>query len=62
MTPPDDVVIYLKYAMRVIGIGLVGPTKGVTIPKHLALLLMEKSSDWSFKPFETKQEEVEKDE
>lgn len=47
----EEVRLYNRLSVRVVGLGMVGPTKPVTVLKHLAELLIEKSSDWSLTPF-----------
>lgn len=59
MTIREEVELYNRLSVRVIGLGMVGPTKPVIVLKHLAKLLIEKSSDWSLTPFE-KEDEVTK--
>lgn len=58
MTKIIEVDLYCRIKNRVIGVGMVGPKIPVKVRKHLADLLMEKSSDWSLTPFEIKEEEM----
>lgn len=52
----EEVKLYYKISSRIVGLGMVGPTEPVTVLKHLANLLIEKSSDWSLTPFEKENE------
>jgi len=56
----ERVELYHRIAVRVVGLGMVGPTKPVMVSEYHANKLIEKSNEWSLTPFK-KEDEVIKD-